>query len=117
MDGQRDPLAMVAGLPADFEQRLDWERLREGVEVSWLCKGGDSGPSAAFLRYAPGAVVPRHNHPAPEIVLTLRGAQSDARGNHPAGHLVTNETGYRHSVASPEGCLVLIIWTRMVEFE
>src|SRR6185312_15834468 len=83
MDGF-DALKTVAGLPADFEDRLDWGILREGVEISWICNGGETAASAAFLRYAPGAMVPRHHHPMAEYVLTLRGSQEDARGKHPA---------------------------------
>ena len=116
MDGF-DALKTVAGLPADFEDRLDWGLLREGVEISWICNGGETAASAAFLRYAPGAMVPRHHHPQAEYVLTLRGSQEDARGKHPMGVFAINETGYSHEVHSPEGCLVLIIWTRPVQFE
>ncbi|HXS16387.1 MAG TPA: cupin domain-containing protein [Polyangiaceae bacterium] len=73
------------------------------------------GPSAAFIRYAPGARVPRHGHPGFEHIIVLRGSQSDSLGVYPRGTCVVNPPGSSHSVASEEGCLVLAIWDRPVE--
>jgi anti-sigma factor ChrR (cupin superfamily) len=95
---------------------LTWERLREGVEVSWLYRNGAHGPAAAYLRYAPGAGVPHHLHAGYEHVFVLSGSQSDKNGLHRAGTLVVNPPGTSHAVLSEEGCLVLIIWERPVIF-
>jgi anti-sigma factor ChrR (cupin superfamily) len=46
----------------------------------------------------------------------LEGAQEDERGRYRAGTMVINPPGSRHRVASPEGCLVLVIWERPNEF-
>lgn len=78
----------------------------------WLSK---NQPSAAFIRYAPGAQVPRHGHPGFEHIIVLRGSQSDALGAYPKGTCVVNPPGSSHAVASEEGCLVLAIWDRPVE--
>jgi anti-sigma factor ChrR (cupin superfamily) len=86
---------------------------REGVEISLLCAGA---PSVALLRYAPGASVPRHRHPALETILVLDGVQSDERGDYPAGSLILNPAGTQHSVWSRIGCTVLIQWNQPVEF-
>lgn len=72
-------------------------------------------PSAAFIRYAPGARVPEHAHPGYEHIIILRGSQSDDRGHYPAGTCVMSPPGSRHAVFSEEGCLVLAIWNRSVE--
>jgi anti-sigma factor ChrR (cupin superfamily) len=72
-------------------------------------------PSAAILRYAPGASVPRHGHPGFEHIIVLRGSQSDALGTYPKGTCVVNPPGSSHWVNSEEGCLVLAIWDRPVE--
>lgn len=93
-----------------------WEPFREGIEVSWLYRNGAHGPAAAYLRYAPGARVPRHWHPGYEHVLVLEGAQSDGNGRHCAGSLVINPPGSTHEVTSEEGCTVLVIWERPVIF-
>lgn len=95
---------------------LAFAPFRDGIEIAWLYRNGEHGPAAAFLRYAPGARVPRHLHAGYEHVLVLEGAQSDQNGRHAAGTLVVNPPGTSHSVASEEGCLVLIIWERPVVF-
>ena len=92
---------------------LAYEPFREGVEI---CRLHGDEPSLALLRYAPGAAVPRHRHTALETVLVLEGSQYDERGRHDAGALVANPAGSEHSVWSAEGCVVLIQWTRPVEF-
>jgi len=70
----------------------------------------------ALLRYAPGAGVPRHRHPALETILVLEGVQSDERGDYPAGTLILNPAGTEHTVWSATGCTVLIQWNLPVEF-
>lgn len=93
---------------------LTWEPFRHGIDVAWLYRNGEHGPAAAYLRYAPGARVPRHLHAGYEHVLILEGSQSDKNGLHRAGTLVINPPGTSHEVLSAEGCLVLIIWERRV---
>jgi anti-sigma factor ChrR (cupin superfamily) len=73
------------------------------------------GPSAAFIRYQPGASVPEHAHPGYEHIFVLQGSQVDHLGSYPAGTCVMSPPGSRHSVRSDEGCLVLAIWNRSVE--
>lgn len=96
--------------------QLRWEPLRTGVEVAWLYREPDDGPAAAYLRYAPGARVPAHEHTGYETILVIAGAQSDGRGRYPAGTLAVNPPGSRHAVWSDEGCTVLIIWERQARF-
>jgi anti-sigma factor ChrR (cupin superfamily) len=92
---------------------LPWQPFRPGVEIHRLY-GDDQGPSAAFLRYAPGARIPHHDHPGYEHIVVLSGSQRDHRGAYAAGTLVINPPGSDHAVASEEGCLVLIIWQQPV---
>lgn len=108
-------LALPRGLegpPANIE----WTPLREGVAAAWLYRDPDGGPAAAYLRYEPGARVPAHYHPGEEHILVLAGEQEDEYGRYPAGSVVINAPGSRHSVLSRSGCLVLIIWAQQVEF-
>ncbi len=94
---------------ADFP----WEAFRRGVEIHRLWGEADGdGESAALLRYAPGGVVPAHRHQAVEEIFVLRGWQRDARGVYPAGTHVINPPGSSHTVESPDGCLVLVIWQK-----
>lgn len=86
---------------------------REGVEICRLVTGE---PEVALLRYAPGARVPEHIHRGLETVLVLAGAQSDEHGTYQAGTLAVNPPESVHSVSSETGCVVLIQWTKPVEF-
>jgi len=105
----------IALLLAQADQR-PFEYFREGVEVSWIYGGSGVSPSAAFLRYAPGARIPRHLHEGLEHILILRGSQQDERGVYSEGTFVVNPPGSAHDVSSPDGCLVLIIWAKSVQF-
>ena len=94
----------------------DWQQLRPGVDIRHLCGNATTGPSVALLRYQPGARVPEHRHTGFEVIYVLSGAQSDERGTYGAGTLIVNREGGTHSVWSDDGCLVLIVWERAVEF-
>jgi anti-sigma factor ChrR (cupin superfamily) len=94
----------------------DWKSLKPGVEVLRLFGNPDEGSSIALLRYAPGARVPRHRHAGFELIVVLSGAQSDEHGTYPSGSVVVNSKGDEHSVWSDEGCTILIVWERPVEF-
>lgn len=73
-------------------------------------------PSAAILRYEPGAVVPRHLHAGFEHIIVLDGSQSDENGTYERGACLISPPGSQHRVNSDHGCLVLAIWQRSVEF-
>lgn len=107
----------VPGLLTDPAVRaaLAWEPFRAGIEAAWLRRAQDGGSAAALLRYAPGATVPAHRHPGWEQILVLEGSQQDENGRYEAGCVVFNPPGTVHSVASPEGCVVLAIWERPVD--
>lgn len=109
--------------PLVFKLALDalrdceaFEPFRPGVEISRLYQNEVTGASAAVLRYAPGASVPEHVHQGYEHVLVLEGEQCDHRGSYPAGTLVINPPGTRHTVSSPQGCIALLIWQNPVRF-
>lgn len=113
-----DPMVM-ADLPRllDDPARFGWRPFRPGVEIHSIYERGADGPAAAFLRYAPGAEVPRHRHVGFEHIYVLVGSQEDERGRYRAGTLLVNPPGTSHSVRSPEGCVVLAIWERPVLFD
>jgi len=95
---------------------MPFEPFREGVEICelWHTDDARQGPRMALLRYEPGATVPLHEHTGVETIIVLDGAQSDERGHYEAGAVMVNSTGSRHSVSSPQGCVVLIYWARPV---
>jgi anti-sigma factor ChrR (cupin superfamily) len=98
---------------ADRADTLPWQPFRPGVEIHRLY-GDGTGPSAALLRYQPGAQVPHHTHTGYEHIFVLAGSQRDRHQTYAAGSLVINSPGTDHAVASDEGCLVLIIWEKPV---
>lgn len=104
---------------ASIPQRLDefaWEPLGPGVEVSPLHRDAAGHTKLALLRYAPGARVPGHLHAGMEYIQILAGSQQDERGIYQAGSLLVSFPGSQHSVASPEGCVVLAVWEAPVQF-
>jgi anti-sigma factor ChrR (cupin superfamily) len=112
-------------VPLIFEQllnslkdtSLNWESFRNGIEVARIYSTGADGPSAAFLRYQPGARLGRHRHRGYEHILILSGSQIDDNGKHLAGTLIVHPPGSSHGIKSIEGCIVLAIWEKPVEFE
>ena len=107
------PLVMNDLAAAIADPLLQWEPFRELIEIHRLYHIPD-GASAAFLRYAPGALLERHHHLGYEHIYVIQGSQTDDNGHHPAGTLVINPPGSTHRVSSPEGCTVLAIWERPV---
>ena len=103
----------IKGLLNGGWQDQRFQPFRDGIEIAWIVTGE---PSAALLKYAPGASVPLHNHAGLETILVLDGSQSDERGTYTAGDLVINPEGTQHSVWSTAGCVVLAQWQRPVEF-
>ena len=96
---------------------LAWEPFRPGVDIYRLYPPEPDGAAAALLRYQPGATVPYHRHIGFEHILVLSGSQTDDNGTYTAGTLVVNPPGTRHTVSSPEGCIVLAIWAKPVQIE
>ncbi|MGB0662017.1 MAG: cupin domain-containing protein [Mangrovicoccus sp.] len=105
--------ALVTKLLEGGWRDLQFEPFRAGIEIAWLRQGA---PGIAVLRYASGASVPLHMHPDVEMILVLEGEQSDEAGTYTAGELVINAPGSQHSVISKEGCVVLLMWSKPVEF-
>lgn len=114
MSAGRFLLTDLFTLPFDAA-RYQWEPFREGVQIARLYGAGPGASAAAFLRYAPGASVPRHAHVGYEHILVLEGAQVDDHGRYERGSMLVHPPGTSHRVASPEGCVVLAIWERPVE--
>lgn len=105
----------LASIPRRLAE-FAWEPLSPGVELSPLHRNAAGHTKLALLRYAPGATVPEHLHIGMEYIQILSGAQQDERGVYRAGTLLVSLPGSRHSVASPEGCVVLAVWEAPVQF-
>jgi anti-sigma factor ChrR (cupin superfamily) len=84
-----------------------WHERRPGVLWKVLWEEGDH--KAVLMRYAPGAVIPRHRHVGDEQIFVLEGSVSDDTGTCTAGNYARRPPGCVHSVRSEDGALVLAI--------
>jgi anti-sigma factor ChrR (cupin superfamily) len=116
MSDPRIVLRDLFGPDQDFS-RLSWQSFRPGIEIVRLYGSGDAGPSAALLRYAPGARLPAHQHVDYEHIVVLSGSQRDDHDRYDAGSCLIHGPGTSHQVASDQGCVVLAIWNAPVAFE
>ena len=108
---------MLADLPRrTASPDFPWAPYLPGIEIHRVYGDDGGGPSAALLRYAPGASAPQHAHPGFEHIYVVSGEQSDERGVYRAGTFVVNPPGTRHVVTSAEGCVVLIVKEQPVVF-
>ena len=98
------------------EPDFPWIKMRPGIEIHRIYGDGHAGPSAALLRYAPGATLPHHQHPGHEHITILEGSQSDEHGVYRAPSFIVNPPGSSHDVHSPDGCMVLVVWNEPVVF-
>jgi anti-sigma factor ChrR (cupin superfamily) len=117
----RDALASVLDFLAGAGQPvwgdLPWQFFREGLEiVPLLSPIRFDEAEAALLRYRAGAAVPFHIHTGDEHVLVLDGSQQDDAARYLAGTGMVNRAGTGHSVSSPEGCVVGILWEKPIRF-
>jgi anti-sigma factor ChrR (cupin superfamily) len=101
---------------AEDRANLKWESFHPGVDIHWLYRDGDQGPSAALLRFQPGAAVPMHEHRGLEHIYILSGSQSEGGSLLAAGGLMVHRPGTRHSIVSKEGCLALAIYEKPAVF-
>jgi anti-sigma factor ChrR (cupin superfamily) len=108
-------LKNLFGPNSDFDA-MDWQPFRKGIDIVRIYGKPHLGPSAALLRYAPGAMLPHHSHTGYEHIMILSGSQVDECGLHQEGTVVINPPGSGHSVSNQNGCIVLAIWEHPVVF-
>jgi anti-sigma factor ChrR (cupin superfamily) len=94
----------------------EWKPTRfPGCEVKTLLMDEKTGLMTALMRFAPGAVLPDHEHVNIEQTYVLEGRLVDKEG--PAkgmevkkGEFIWREPGSRHSAWTPEGGLIIAIF-------
>ena len=99
-----------------WQQKLPWKPFQLGVDIYRLYGDGESGPTAALLRFRPGGRVPLHEHTGYEHIFMLAGSQVDENSQSDAGMLIINPPGTSHSILSEQGCIVLAIYEKPVKF-
>jgi anti-sigma factor ChrR (cupin superfamily) len=95
---------------------MDWQKTRfPGCEVKTLLFDKESGLVTALMKFAPGAVLPDHEHVKIEQTLVLEGKLVDKEGPDAGlevgpGEFVWRPAGSRHVACCPEGGLMLAIF-------
>ena len=95
---------------------MEWQKTRfAGCEAKTLLFDKSTGLVTALMRFAPGAVLPDHEHVKIEQTYVLEGRLVDKEG--PAagldvgpGEFVWREPGSRHVAWCPEGGLMLAMF-------
>jgi anti-sigma factor ChrR (cupin superfamily) len=100
----------------EWQDELKWEPFGEKVEICWVHRCDEGGPSTAFIRFQPGGKVSLHQHSGFEHIIVLAGSQADQNGLLNTGGLMIHPPGTRHSIHSDEGCIVLAIYEKRVSF-
>jgi anti-sigma factor ChrR (cupin superfamily) len=96
---------------------LPWTPTRfKGVDVKVLMEDKESGLLTALTRFAPGAVLPDHEHTEIEQSFVLEGSLVDKEGAATAGNYVWRPAGSRHDAHSPNGCVVLSFFLKPNKF-
>jgi anti-sigma factor ChrR (cupin superfamily) len=95
---------------------MEWQQTRfPGCEAKTLLFDRKSGLMTALMRFAPGAVLPDHEHVNIEQSYVLEGSLVDKEGpvagmTAAAGEFIWREPGSRHAAWCPDGALVLAMF-------
>ena len=95
---------------------MSWQKTQfPGCEAKTLLFDRATGLVTALMRFAPGAVLPDHEHVRIEQTYVLEGTLVDKEGPAAglevgAGEFVWREAGSRHVAWAPEGALTLAMF-------
>ena len=95
---------------------LEWQKTRfPGCETKTLLFDRASGLVTVLIRFAPGAVLPDHEHVKIEQTYVIEGRLVDLEGPDAGlevgpGEFVWREAGSRHVAVAPEGGLMLAMF-------
>lgn len=91
--------------------KLDWKPTPyPGIDFKVLLDDPSTGLLTAIFRWAPGSVLPLHEHTGVEQTYVLEGSFEDEDGVVSAGQYVSRPTGSRHVARSANGALMLSIF-------
>lgn len=92
--------------------RLAWQPSRfPGVETKTLLVDRNTGLLTVLMRMAPGARLPDHEHVLIEQTWVIEGRLVDPDGEARAGSFVWRPAGSRHEAWTPDGALMLAMFT------
>ena len=88
-----------------------WNELLPGVQGKRLWADPATNRVAMFIRFAPGAALPRHAHAGDELLYVLEGSVADDHAVVTAGTVGYRPDGCTHTVSSPNGATVFAVVT------
>lgn len=98
-------------------ETLPWKQTPSpGIEMKVLMEEPETGLLTALFRWAPGAVLARHEHVEVEQSWMLSGSIVDEEGEALAGQYVWRPKGNQHLARSPGGALVLSFFLKPNKF-
>ena len=101
---------------------MEWQKTRfPGCEAKTLLFDKKTGLMTALMRFAPGAVLPDHEHVNIEQTYVLEGSLVDKEGpaqgiECKAGEFIYRPAGSKHDARSPGGALMLAIFLKPNKF-
>jgi anti-sigma factor ChrR (cupin superfamily) len=87
-----------------------------GIDMKILVEEPQTGLMTALFRWAPGTVLPLHEHVEIEQTYVLEGSIVDEEGECRAGDFVWRPRGNRHIATAPHGALVIAFFLRPNKF-
>lgn len=99
----------------------DWLPLTEqdlntaGIFVKALRRNADGRPPTILLKFEAGASYPYHNHPGGEELFVMEGTCIIEGARLQAGDYLYTPPGFKHSVRTETGCVLLFIVPEEVE--
>lgn len=99
----RSPSTEAADTTVCRGEDLPWAVLAPGIEIKVLRTGADSGRYTLMNRFAPGTVLPRHEHHGEVHAFTLSGRWGyvEYEWEAAAGDYVYEEPGSVHTLSVP----------------
>ena len=90
---------------------LEWRELVPGVVGKRVWADPATKRAAMFIRFSPGASLPRHAHEGDELVYVLEGCVADEYAAITAGCVGYRPDGCTHTVRSPTGATAFAVVT------
>ena len=96
--------------------QMEWKKTRfPGCEVKGLLFDKESGLVTALMKFAPGAILPDHEHVLIEQTYMIEGRLVDKEGPEAGlevgpGDFVWRPAGSRHAAWAPEGALMIAMF-------
>ena len=90
---------------------IDWKELVPGVTGKRVWADPATKRTAMFIRFSPGASLPRHAHEGDELVYVLEGCVADEYAAVTAGNVGYRPDGCTHTVRSPTGATAFAVVT------